>query len=564
MRRLIAAALLLLAPLSAAAQVSGINPTVNTLTLQPGSAPTSPVNGQMWSTSTGFYGYVNGATVGPFGTGGGSGTVTTLSVASANGLAGTVANPTTTPAITLSTTISGMLKGSGGALAAATAGTDYLTPTGSGASLTGLTWSQIGSTPTTLSGYGITNGLTTSLASADIIVGNGSGVAAPVAVSGDCTISNAGALTCTTTNGTAFAASATTNALNASNINAGTLGAGRLPAFTGDVTSPSGSSVNTIAANAVTLSKFQQGGANTIVGNATSSTANDTNLSIPSCSGASNALTWTSGTGFGCNTISGSGSGTVTSVGLALPSIFTVSGSPVTGSGTLTGTLATETANYGFFGPTTGSAAAPTFRAMVSADIPAGIVANSSLANSSTTVNGVACTLGSTCTATAAAGTLTGTTLNSTVTSSSLTSLGFLTALNVTGTVNLYGYSIVQLGEISMNNPLIYSGSGYSSAPSISSGFGTGASVTQNNGTAAFQINVGTGGSATSGVIGLPGAANGWNCFANDITTESSTVFMTKQTAGTTTTVTIKNFNDTGSAAAWAASDVLAVECMAY
>lgn len=62
--------------------------------------------------------------------------------------------------------------------------------------------------------------------------------------------------------------------------------------------------------------------------------------------------------------------GTVTSVGLSLPGIFSVSGTPVTTSGTLTGTLATQTANTIFAGPTTGSAAAPTFRAMVTADIP--------------------------------------------------------------------------------------------------------------------------------------------------------------------------------------------------
>jgi hypothetical protein len=47
---------------------------------------------------------------------------------SANGLAGTVATPTTTPAITLSTTITGLLKGNGTAISAATAGTDYMTP----------------------------------------------------------------------------------------------------------------------------------------------------------------------------------------------------------------------------------------------------------------------------------------------------------------------------------------------------------------------------------------------------------------------------------------------------
>jgi hypothetical protein len=64
-------------------------------------------------------------------TGGGSGTVTSASVVSANGFAGTVANATTTPAITLSTSITGVLKGNGTALSAATAGTDYVTPTGS-------------------------------------------------------------------------------------------------------------------------------------------------------------------------------------------------------------------------------------------------------------------------------------------------------------------------------------------------------------------------------------------------------------------------------------------------
>jgi len=59
-----------------------------------------------------------------------SGTVTSVSVVSANGLAGTVANATTTPAITLSTSITGILKGDGTAISAATAGTDYVTPTG--------------------------------------------------------------------------------------------------------------------------------------------------------------------------------------------------------------------------------------------------------------------------------------------------------------------------------------------------------------------------------------------------------------------------------------------------
>jgi hypothetical protein len=54
-----------------------------------------------------------------------AGTVTNVSVVSANGLAGTVANATTAAAITLSTTITGVLKGNGTAISAAAAGTDY-------------------------------------------------------------------------------------------------------------------------------------------------------------------------------------------------------------------------------------------------------------------------------------------------------------------------------------------------------------------------------------------------------------------------------------------------------
>jgi len=64
------------------------------------------------------------------GGGSGVGTVTTVSVASANGFTGTVANATTTPAITIRTSITGLLKGNGTAVSAAVAGTDYYAPGG--------------------------------------------------------------------------------------------------------------------------------------------------------------------------------------------------------------------------------------------------------------------------------------------------------------------------------------------------------------------------------------------------------------------------------------------------
>ena len=63
-------------------------------------------------------------------------------------------------------------------------------------------------------------------------------------------------------------------------------------------------------------------------------------------------------------------SGTVTSVGLSLPDVLTVSGSPVTSSGTLSASLSNQNTNLVFAGPASGSAAAPTFRSLVAADIP--------------------------------------------------------------------------------------------------------------------------------------------------------------------------------------------------
>ena len=56
-----------------------------------------------------------------------AGTVTAVSVASTNGFAGTSSGGAT-PALTLQTSITGVLKGNGTALSAATAGTDYLAP----------------------------------------------------------------------------------------------------------------------------------------------------------------------------------------------------------------------------------------------------------------------------------------------------------------------------------------------------------------------------------------------------------------------------------------------------
>jgi hypothetical protein len=72
------------------------------------------------------------------------------------------------------------------------------------------------------------------------------------------------------------------------------------------------------------------------------------------------------------NVVAGGGSGSVTSIAIATPAEFTVSGSPVTVSGTITIGKANETANQLWAGPTGGGPAAPAFRALVTADMPAG------------------------------------------------------------------------------------------------------------------------------------------------------------------------------------------------
>jgi len=85
----------------------------------------------------------------------------------------------------------------------------------------------------------------------------------------------------------------------------------------------------------ITTTDLASQNANTILGNGTASAATPTALAVPSCAGATNALIWTSGTGFGCNTITGSGSGTVSSGTAGQLAYYASSGTVVSGETTL-------------------------------------------------------------------------------------------------------------------------------------------------------------------------------------------------------------------------------------
>ena len=103
-------------------------PAAGTVTSVTGTAPVVSSGGttpaiSMPAATTSVDGYLTSTDWNTF-NGKGSGTVTSVSVTSANGFAGTSSGGAT-PALTLTTSITGVLKGNGTAISAATSGTDY-------------------------------------------------------------------------------------------------------------------------------------------------------------------------------------------------------------------------------------------------------------------------------------------------------------------------------------------------------------------------------------------------------------------------------------------------------
>ena len=302
----------------------------------------------------------------------GSGSVTSFSAGDLSPLFTTsVATATTTPALTFTlsnaaqnSVLAGPSTGGAGAYSFQTA------PTISAANMTGFTSSQVttalGFTPAqafSLTTTG-TSGAATYSANILNIPQYAGGVTSINSTPGAYTFdfsSGAGSCsgtTCTFT-GSGTGGGSVTDFIAAS----GSWPSWLVPSVATSTTTPTLS----VSASAIPNASLAAQTANTVLGALTATTPSG--LAMPSCSGSTNALIWTTSTGFGCNTISGGGSGTVTSVALTLPSWLTVTGSPITSSGTLAVTGTSETANY-FLAAPNGSSGAMTPRAIVAADIP--------------------------------------------------------------------------------------------------------------------------------------------------------------------------------------------------
>ncbi|MFZ1074821.1 MAG: hypothetical protein WAN50_00375 [Minisyncoccia bacterium] len=210
---------------------------------------------------------------------------------------------------------------------------------------------------------------------------------------------------------------------------------------------------------------------------------------------------------------SGNGNGSVTSVGLSLPSDFVVNGSPITGSGVLTATWNTEQPNAFLAGPATGStAASPTWRAITVADVP---------------------TLNQNTTGTAANVTATS---NSTITTLSSLALPY-SQLTFAGLAPSSGYACVHLSyagalgvtgaDCGAGSGMVYPGAGVA----VSTGTGWGTSLTAANlatlsGTQTFTANTTTfqnSAAATDYIVIAPGNSGNPEIGALEFATYSGT-----------------------------------------
>lgn len=319
----------------------------------------------------------------------GTGTVTSASVVSANGFAGTVANSTTTPAITISTSVTGVIKGNGTAVSAATAGTDYSAGT---ASLeTGILKTTTG-----------TGNLTIAVASDfPTLNQNTTGTA-----------NNVTGIVSTDHGGTGLTSFTANRIFYASDANTVSQSSGLT--YNGANTLVIGSSGNaTVSAGAGEALRLGSNNSNNVIvlgaaGDLSFASSVGTAGQVLTSQGANTSPTWT-----------------------ALPSAvssFSAGTSGLTPNTATTGAIVLD----GILNISHGGTGAATANEAFNNLVPSQITNEGKYL----TTNGANTSWSS---VTAAAGTLTGTTLNATVVNSSLTSVGTLSSLTVSGATSLTG-----------------------------------------------------------------------------------------------------------------------------
>ena len=405
--------------------------------LPPGTAPTSPNNGDLWSTSSGFYGQVNGVTVGPF-VGAGSGTF-----AATAPLAVSFPSSVVTYALNFNTS----LVNTGGNLGINLAHSNVFTATQSislnaaalPAGQTGTIFQVGGADGTSprieIDGFGTgnttgvprftcvrsdgTNASPTTLQSGDEICSlnsfgyNGSAFAGPQAG----VRMYAAANWTTTSNGT-YVRISTTATSDASHVitdrigieqDGGivTLNAGALPtggskgngtlnlygSLYNNGTAPTGSGGGYVLATGPTVSALTVTGSFTAAGLVTNADLVNTTMVIngttctlgSSCSPTATAASITVGT---TGVASGTSNGLLYNNGAILGNLATAN----------SGVLITSGAGVPSIATTLPSGITAPALVVTSSFTATGLVTNADLANASITVNGSTCTLGSSCT----------------------------------------------------------------------------------------------------------------------------------------------------------------------
>lgn len=319
------------------------NTAAASINLPHGTAPTSPINGDLWSTTAGFFGRVNGSTVGPFSTGGGAGTVTSVAVSGGStGLSVTGSPITSSGTITL-----------GGTLAVANGGTGSTSASAARTALGVAIGSNVQAWSGDLDALSALSGTNT------IYYRSGTNAWSPVTVGSGLSFGG-GSLTATGSGGsvTSVGLSGGTTGLTASGspvTTAGTITLG------GTLAVANGGTGSTSAANA-----------RTALGLAIGTNVQGWNAGLDSLAAASGTNTiyyrsavntWSpvtvgSGLGFSAGSLTATGSGgSVTSVNVSPGSTgLTFTGGPITTSGTITaaGTLIPVNGGTGMNGYVTG------------------------------------------------------------------------------------------------------------------------------------------------------------------------------------------------------------------